>query len=60
VIVGVIAIAIVVILVIILSPSDEPPSAPGTTSTKQSIQVGDQPTGSSKPLPTSVPVRTSR
>jgi serine/threonine-protein kinase len=59
VIVGVIAIAVVVILVIILAPSDEPPSTPGTTSTKQSIQVGENPTGSSKPLPTSVPVRTT-
>ncbi|WNV81978.1 serine/threonine-protein kinase [Umezawaea sp. Da 62-37] len=60
VVVGVIAIALVVILVILLSPSDEPPSdAPGAPSTKQSIQVGE-PSGSGKPLPTSVPVKTSR
>jgi serine/threonine protein kinase len=58
VIVGVIAIALVVILVILLSPSDEPPSdSPGTTSTKQSIQVGETTSGGRKPLPTSVPVK---
>ncbi|MEO6089211.1 MAG: serine/threonine-protein kinase [Umezawaea sp.] len=58
VIVGVIAIALVVILVILLSPSDEPSKdSPGTTSTRQSIQVGENPSGSRKPLPTSVPVK---
>ncbi|HEX6344091.1 serine/threonine-protein kinase [Umezawaea sp.] len=57
VIVGVIAITLVVIVVILLSPSDEPPSdSPGSTSTTQSIQVGETP-GSRRPLPTSVPVK---
>jgi len=60
VIVGVIAVALVIILVILLSPSDEPPSdTPGTTSTKQSIQVGEPTSGSRRPLPTSVPVKPS-
>jgi serine/threonine-protein kinase len=60
VLVGAVAIAIVVVLVIILSPKDEAPRDPGNTpSTGQSIPVGNG-TGSSKPLPTSVPVKTSR
>ncbi|ONI81736.1 serine/threonine protein kinase [Saccharothrix sp. ALI-22-I] len=58
VVAGVVAIVLIVILVVILTPKDEPPRQPGSTGTSQSIEVGG--TTSSKPLPTSVPVRTSR
>ncbi|MEU4739732.1 serine/threonine-protein kinase [Actinosynnema sp. NPDC023658] len=58
VIAGAVAIVLVVILVVILTPKDEPPRQGGTTGSTQSIEVGG--TTSSKPLPTSVPVRTSR
>jgi serine/threonine protein kinase len=60
VVVGAVAIALVVVLVVILSPKDEPPrnqNAPTTSG--QSIKVGED-SGSRKPLPTSVPVRTPR
>ncbi|WP_367132964.1 serine/threonine-protein kinase [Saccharothrix sp. HUAS TT1] len=58
VLVGAVAIVLVVILVVILTPKDEPPRETGTTGTSQSIEVGG--TTSGRPLPTSVPVRTSR
>ncbi|GAA1263328.1 serine/threonine-protein kinase [Saccharothrix xinjiangensis] len=57
VLVGAVAIAAIVVLIVILTPKDEPPSAP-TQSTNQSIDVGE--TTSGRTLPTSVPVRTSR
>ncbi|MFS8099959.1 serine/threonine protein kinase [Lentzea alba] len=52
------AIVVIVILVIILSPGDEPARQPKTNSSP-TLNIGDEPT-SRKPLPTSVPVRTSR
>ncbi|QQQ76863.1 serine/threonine protein kinase [Saccharothrix sp. 6-C] len=58
---GAVAIVLIVILVVILTPKDEPPRQGGTGGnggTSQSIEVGG--TTSKKPLPTSVPVRTSR
>ncbi|GAB3001184.1 serine/threonine-protein kinase [Saccharothrix stipae] len=55
---GAVAIVLIVILVVILTPKDEPPRQGGNTGTSQSIEVGG--TTSSKPLPTSVPVRSSR
>ncbi|MBP2340478.1 serine/threonine-protein kinase [Saccharothrix coeruleofusca] len=60
VVVGAAAIALIVVLVVILMPKDEPtrPSS-GTSSTGQSIPVGEA-TTSGKPLPTSVSVRSTR
>ncbi|MFD7653715.1 serine/threonine-protein kinase [Actinosynnema sp. NPDC059797] len=57
VLVGAVAIAAIVVLILILTPKDEPPSDPVQT-TNQSIDVGG--TTSGRNLPTSVPVRTSR
>ncbi|WP_199441130.1 serine/threonine-protein kinase [Umezawaea beigongshangensis] len=56
---GAVALAIIVVLVIVFSPKDEPPRPPtgGQTSTGESIPVGES--GSRKPLPTSVPVRSN-
>ncbi|MEJ2855010.1 MULTISPECIES: serine/threonine-protein kinase [unclassified Saccharothrix] len=59
VVVGVVAIIAIVIVVLILTPKDEPPRPPASTSSGQSIDVGGD-KSSSKPLPTSVPVKTSR
>jgi serine/threonine-protein kinase len=57
---GAVALAVIVVLVMILTPGDEPARGPGSSpTTGQSIQVGG-PTGSSRPLPTSVPVKPSR
>ncbi|MGM1062289.1 serine/threonine-protein kinase [Saccharothrix sp. Mg75] len=58
VVAGVVAIAAIVVLVFILTPKDEPPRPVDQTGTTQSIDVGG--TSGSKPLPTSVPVRSSR
>jgi serine/threonine protein kinase len=58
VVAGVVAIVLIVVLVVILTPKDEPPRQGGSTGTSQSIEVGG--TTSGRPLPTSVPVRTSR
>ncbi|MBY8851299.1 serine/threonine-protein kinase [Saccharothrix longispora] len=58
VVVGAVAIAAIVVLVFILTPKDEPPRPVDETGTTQSIDVGG--TSDTKPLPTSVPVRTSR
>lgn len=55
---GAVAIALIVVLVVIFAPKDEPPRPGGGPGTSQSIEVGG--TTSGKPLPTSVPVRTSR
>jgi serine/threonine protein kinase len=52
------AIVVIIIVVIILSPGDEPARQPKTNSSP-TLQLDDQST-SKKPLPTSVPVRTSR
>lgn len=52
------AIVVIIIVVIILSPGDEPARQPKTNSSP-TLQLGDEST-SKKPLPTSVPVRTSR
>ncbi|GAA3651277.1 hypothetical protein GCM10022267_41960 [Lentzea roselyniae] len=52
------AIVVIVIVVIILSPGDEPARQPKTNSSP-TLQLDDEST-SKKPLPTSVPVRTSR
>ncbi|GAB2872766.1 serine/threonine-protein kinase [Lentzea nigeriaca] len=52
------AILVIIIVVIILSPKDEPARQPKTNSSP-TLQLGDEST-SKKPLPTSVPVRTSR
>jgi hypothetical protein len=49
---------VIIIVVIILSPGDEPARQPKTNSSP-TLQLDDQST-SRKPLPTSVPVRTSR
>jgi serine/threonine-protein kinase len=59
VVAGAVALAIIVVLVIIFSPKDEPsrPPAGGQTSTGESIPVGES--GSRRPLPTSVPVRSN-
>ncbi|MFT7839357.1 serine/threonine-protein kinase [Saccharothrix sp. BKS2] len=57
VLVGAIAIAAIVVLILFLTPKDEPPSGPAQ-STNQSIDVGETTAG--RTLPTSVPVRTSR
>ncbi|GAA1357495.1 serine/threonine-protein kinase [Saccharothrix algeriensis] len=59
VVVGVVAIIAVVVLVIILMPKSEEPRVPALTGTNQSIDVGDG-TGSNRPLPNSVPVKTPR
>ncbi|MEV0680916.1 serine/threonine-protein kinase [Actinosynnema sp. NPDC050436] len=59
VVVGAVAIAAIVVLVLILTPKSEDPRPPAPTSTGQSIDVGGD-SGSKKPLPTSVPVKTSR
>ncbi|CAL9649067.1 Serine_threonine-protein kinase PknD [Actinosynnema sp. ALI-1.44] len=59
VVAGVVAIIAIVIVVLILTPKDEPPRPPQSTSSGQSIDVGGT-TTSAKPLPTSVPVKTSR
>jgi serine/threonine protein kinase len=53
-----VAIVVIIIVVVILSPGDEPARQPKTSSAP-SLDIGDEPT-SNKPLPTSVPVRTSR
>jgi hypothetical protein len=58
VIAAVVAIVVIVVLVVILSPGDEPARQPKTNSSP-TLNIGDEPT-SRKPLPTSVPVRTSR
>ncbi|MET8756243.1 protein kinase [Lentzea sp. NPDC004782] len=58
VIAAAVAIVVIVIVVIILSPRDEPARQPKTNSSP-TLQLDDQST-SKKPLPTSVPVRTSR
>ncbi|MFE9743799.1 serine/threonine-protein kinase [Saccharothrix saharensis] len=58
VVAGAVAIVLIVILVVILTPKDEPPRTGGSGGSSQSIEVGG--TTSGKPLPTSVPVRTSR
>ena len=52
------AIVVIIIVVIILSPGDEPARQPKTNSSP-TLQLGDE-SSSKKPLPTSVPVRTSR
>ncbi|MGZ3141103.1 serine/threonine-protein kinase [Lentzea chajnantorensis] len=57
VIAAAVAIVAIVIVVIILSPGDEPARQPKTNSSP-TLNVGDDPT-SRKPLPTSVPVRTT-
>ncbi|MBB5956577.1 serine/threonine-protein kinase [Saccharothrix tamanrassetensis] len=59
VVVGVAAIIAIVVLVLILTPKSEQPRPPATTSSGESIDVGGN-SGSEKPLPTSVPVKTSR
>ncbi|MEU4801002.1 serine/threonine-protein kinase [Actinosynnema sp. NPDC023587] len=59
VVVGVVAIVAVVVLVLILMPKSEEPRSPSPTTAGQSIDVGDG-SGSRKPLPTSVPVQTTR
>ncbi|MGW6447772.1 serine/threonine-protein kinase [Lentzea sp. NPDC055074] len=53
-----VAIVVIIVLVVILSPGDEPARQPKTNSSP-TLNIGDEPT-SKKPLPTSVPVRTSR
>jgi serine/threonine-protein kinase len=58
VIAAAVAIVVIIIVVIILSPGDEPARQPKTNSSP-TLNIGDEPT-SKKPLPTSVPVRTSR
>ncbi|SEQ25909.1 serine/threonine protein kinase [Lentzea xinjiangensis] len=58
VIAAAVAIALIIVVVIILSPGDEPARQPKTNSSP-TLNIGDEPT-SRKPLPTSVPVRTSR
>ncbi|MFD4673489.1 serine/threonine-protein kinase [Lentzea sp. NPDC058450] len=58
VIAAAVAIVVIIIVVVILSPGDEPARQPKTSSAP-SLHIGDDPT-SNKPLPTSVPVRTSR
>jgi serine/threonine-protein kinase len=55
---GAAAIVLIVVLVVIFAPKDEPPRPGSGPGTSQSIEVGG--TTSSKRLPTSVPVRTSR
>ncbi|USX49610.1 serine/threonine-protein kinase [Lentzea sp. HUAS12] len=57
VIAAAVAIVVIIIVVVILSPGDEPARQPKTSSAP-SLNIGDEPT-SRKPLPTSVPVRTS-
>ncbi|MFD4641448.1 serine/threonine-protein kinase [Lentzea sp. NPDC058436] len=57
VIAAAVAIVVIIIIVVILSPGDEPARQPKTSSAP-SLNIGDEPT-SRKPLPTSVPVRTS-
>ncbi|RKT52277.1 serine/threonine-protein kinase [Saccharothrix australiensis] len=57
--VGVVAIIAVVVLVLILTPKSEEPRPPATTSSGQSIKVGDGDDGR-KPLPTSIPVKSTR
>jgi serine/threonine-protein kinase len=58
VIAAAVAIVVIIIVVVILSPGDEPARQPKTSSAP-SLNIGDE-TTSNKPLPTSVPVRTSR
>lgn len=58
VIAAAVAILVIIVVVVILSPGDEPARQPKTSSAP-SLNIGDEPT-SNKPLPTSVPVRTSR
>jgi serine/threonine protein kinase len=58
VIAAAVAIVVIIIVVVILSPRDEPARQPKTSSSP-TLNIGDEPT-SKKPLPTSVPVRTSR
>ncbi|SMD22654.1 serine/threonine-protein kinase [Lentzea albidocapillata] len=58
VIAAVAAIVVIIIVVVILSPGDEPARQPKTSSAP-SLNIGEE-TTSKKPLPTSVPVRTSR
>jgi negative regulator of sigma E activity len=58
VIAAAVAIVVIIIVVVILSPGDEPARQPKTSSAP-SLHIGDE-TTSNKPLPTSVPVRTSR
>ncbi|SDN02724.1 serine/threonine protein kinase [Lentzea albidocapillata subsp. violacea] len=58
VIAAVAAIVVIIIVVVILSPGDEPARQPKKSSAP-SLNIGDE-TTSKKPLPTSVPVRTSR
>lgn len=53
-----VAIVVIVIVVIILSPGDEPARQPKTNSSP-TLNIGDEETTSRKPLPTSVPVRTT-
>ncbi|SDG99435.1 serine/threonine protein kinase [Lentzea fradiae] len=53
-----VAIVVIVIVVIILSPGDEPARQPKTNSSP-TLNIGDDETTSRKPLPTSVPVRTT-
>ncbi len=59
VIAAAVAIVVIVIVVIILSPGDEPARQPKTNSSP-TLNIGDEGPTSRKPLPTSVPVRTSR
>ena len=58
VIAAAIAIVAIIIAVVIMTPGDEPARQPKTNSSP-TLNIGDDPT-SKKPLPTSVPVRTSR
>jgi serine/threonine-protein kinase len=58
VIAAAVAIVVIIIVVIVLSPRDEPARQPKTNSSP-TLQLDDGST-SKKPLPTSVPVRTSR
>ncbi len=59
VLVGVVAIVAVVVLVLILTPKSEETRTPSPTTSGQSIDVGGD-SGTKRPLPTSVPVKTSR
>lgn len=54
-----VAIVLIIIVVIVLSPGDEPARQPKTNSSP-TLNIGDEGSTSRKPLPTSVPVRTSR
>ncbi|MBW4718935.1 serine/threonine-protein kinase [Saccharothrix obliqua] len=59
VVVGVVAIIAVVVLVLILTPKSEDPRPPAQTGAGHSADIGGD-RDSAKPLPTSVPVKSSR